>query len=366
MAALVIGLLQLHVHAAEPTAEVSVRVVPVSTTAAGSTTVLTGRIEAVRQAVVAAQTGGNVLALEVEAGDRVRAGQTLVRIDPRQAKAALSSAEGAVAQARAQAANAKQAYDRTVSLRNQGFVSASALDSARAQHDAAQAALKAANGQRQQAELARGYTRVVAPFDGVVQATQVQVGDLAGAGSPVATVYAPGRMRAVVSLTARDAAAAQGPDKSPSAARIHITLADGQQVQPISVTPLPVTDPVAQTVTWRLELPESAGTALLPGQSVRVQIDGSSAGVGQGTAPLSVPAAAVLRRGELTAVYLPRDGGFALRTVRVGPASADGQVPVLAGLQPDDHVAVDAVRAGLAGARPQTGAPTPQTPASAP
>ena len=64
----------------------------------------------------------------------------------------------------------------------------------------------------------------------------------------------------------------------------------------------------------------------------------------------SLPAEAVLRRGELTAVYVATPQGFALRAVRVGPAAA-GRVEVFAGLAAGERVAADPIRAGLQGAR---------------
>ncbi len=59
----------------------------------------------------------------------------------------------------------------------------------------------------------------------------------------------------------------------------------------------------------------------------------------------------MLRRGELTAVYAVQDGGFVLKAVRLGAAQGAG-VEVLAGLKPGERVALDPVRAGLAGAMP--------------
>ena len=67
--------------------------------------------------------------------------------------------------------------------------------------------------------------------------------------------------------------------------------------------------------------------------------------------PLSIPVTALLRRGELTAVYAVDGARFVLKAVRVGPTRAE-RVPVLAGLQPGERIATDAIRAGLAGARP--------------
>jgi hypothetical protein len=81
---------------------------------------------------------------------------------------------------------------------------------------------------------------------------------------------------------------------------------------------------------------------------VRVRATGSAAAAGAGMR-LSVPREAVLRRGELTAVYVASGKGFILRAVRVGPVLADS-VEVLAGLRAGERIARDPVRAGMSGA----------------
>ena len=67
---------------------------------------------------------------------------------------------------------------------------------------------------------------------------------------------------------------------------------------------------------------------------------------------LLLPAASVVRRGELTGVYVAQGEAFALKAVRLGADHGAAGIEVLAGLGAQDRVAVDAVRAGLAGARP--------------
>jgi len=121
-------------------------------------------------------------------------------------------------------------------------------------------------------------------------------------------------------------------------------------VQPASHTALPTADPVSQTVEWRLDLSAADGAEQVPGRQVQVRF------VGGETQRLVVPASALLRRGELTGVYVltPRaDGtpGFSLRAVRVGASHGEAGVEILSGLKAGDRVALDPVRAGLAGAR---------------
>ena len=322
-----------------------------------STMSLDGIVQPLRQATVAAQVGGNVMALLVKAGDRVRAGQPLARIDERESQAGLLRSEAGVAQADAEWRNARQQAERQRDLRGQGFVSQAALDVAETQLKAAQAGLQQAQAGRSQAALARGFATVGTPFDAVVLATHVEAGDLATPGRPVATVYAPGALRALVQVPASLSAAAR------AATSVQVQLPDGRIVEPTAREILPATDPVSQTVEWRLNLPATAlaGAAqdqpLLPGQSVRVSFVGPASPAGTATAragavALTVPASALLRRGELTAVYVVREQGFVLRAVRVGADRGAAGVSILAGVQAGERLAADAVRAGLAGAVP--------------
>lgn len=308
--------------------------------AVGAGLELDGTLQAVRQSTVAAQVSGNVVQLSVRAGDAVRAGQVLARIDEREAQAGLARSDAAVAQSQAELANARASYERSKLLRAQGFISQAALDVAEAQFKAAQAGQQQAQAGRSQAALARSFTSVVAPYDGLVLATHVEAGDLAAPGRAIVTVYAPQPMRAVAYVPASQQALAR------QAQRVQVRMPSGDWVAPTASIGLPGADPVSQTVEFRLDLPAAAVTGAVPGQSVRVRFAGGS------SERLTVPAGAVLRRGELTGVYVARDQGFVLQAVRVGAEHGEAGVEVLAGLKAGDRIAVDPVRAGLAGAKP--------------
>ena len=345
-AALAATLLPVAADAATAAAPPSVATAPVQARAQSAGFEVDGSLQALRQSTVAAQTSGNVLALAVKAGDRVRAGQLLARIDDRDAQAGLARGDAAVAQADAELGNARANAERTRDLRTQGFVSQAALDTADAQFKAVQAARQQALAARTQAALVRGFTTVTAPFDAIVLATQVEAGDLAAPGRALVTVYAPGLLRAVVQMPASRAAAAR------ASAQVEVQMPDGQWVAPVSRTLLGAADAVSQTVEWRLDLAPAAAALALPGQSVRVRFAGTSAvAAASGTAArLAVPASAVLRRGELTGVYTVRGNHFVLKAVRLGADQGAAGIEVLAGLQAGERVALDPVRAGLAGA----------------
>jgi hypothetical protein len=106
-----------------------------------------------------------------------------------------------------------------------------------------------------------------------------------------------------------------------------------------------------------LDLAADAAAGLVPGQQVQVRL---LAGKVQ---RLTVPSDAVFRRGEMTAVYVVRDNaaapGFVLRAVRLGADQGAAGHEVLAGLAGGERVALDPVRAGLAGARPVAASDAP-------
>ena len=298
---------------------------------------LDGVVEAVRQATVSAQATGRVSSLLVKVGDKVRAGQVLATIDDRDTQTGVARSQAQVAQAEAELANAQANVQRTRDLRQQGFVSQAALDVAESQFKAAQAGRAGAGAGAQQARLAQSFTQVTAPFDGYVMETLAQAGDLAVPGKPVAVVYAPQPLRVVVQVPASMGAQAR------SAQRIELQVGDAW-IPPAGQQGVTAADPVSQTLTWKMDVPAAAATQMLPGQQTRVRFVGGTA------QRMVVPQAAVLRRGELTGVYVASDKGFVLKAVRLGAQHGD-RVEVLAGLKAGDVVAVNAIQAGLAGAQ---------------
>jgi len=325
-----------------------VNVAAVQLRAVGSGFEMDGVVQPVKQSTVSAQASGRLVALAVKAGDPVRAGQLLATIDDRETQTGVQRSRAQAAQAQAELRNAQANFDRTRELLAQGFVSKAAMDTADAQLKSAQAGRDQASAGEKQSGLSQGFTRVTAPFDAFVLETVSEVGDLAFPGKPLLTLYAPLPLRAVVQVPVSRSVQVQGS----AAVEVQVSAADGslQWVQPTQTSHLPTADAVSQTIEWRLELPASASKGLLPGQQVRVRF---AAGQSQ---RLLMPASAVLRRGELTAVYVVSGQGFALKAIRLGADHGAQGVEVLAGLSVADRVALDPVRAGLAGAQAAGGA----------
>jgi RND family efflux transporter MFP subunit len=312
---------------------------------------LDGFIQAVKQSTIAAQASGRIVTMAVKAGDKVKAGQVLATIDDREAAAGVQRSQAQINQAEAELRNAQAALERTRDLQSKGFVSKAALDSADTQHKGALAMRDQATAAARQSSLSQGFTRVTAPFDGWVERTHAEAGELAVPGKPLLTVYAPQPLRAIVQVPASRSVAVR------TAAQTTVQVEDGtgavQRITPTARSAVPSSDPVSQTTEWRLDLPANDSSALVPGQQVRVRFLQTLA---QEQNKLLVPLSAVVRRGELTAVYVVAPQGFSLRAVRLGATSGSEGVEVQAGLTAGETIALDAIRAGFANAKPATSA----------
>jgi RND family efflux transporter MFP subunit len=302
-------------------------------------------IEAVRQATVSAQINGTVTQFYVDAGDRVKRGQLLARIDTRETDAQVNAGRAGVAQAEAGLSQAKLNYDRTQSLIKQGFVSQAALDKADADLKAAQAAVEVARAGSTQAVTARSFAELRAPIDGVVSQRLMELGELATAGKPVLMLHDPAQLRAVGAVPQFVLPKVAGV----KTAQVELPTL-GKTLAATRVTVLPAADARLLSTLVRADLGADAPPGVVPGTAAKVLLP-------TGTArKLVMPAAAVLRRGELTAAYVVgADGRPQLRQIRVGErvtassrapdGNADGLVEVLAGLADGERVALDPLAA---------------------
>jgi RND family efflux transporter MFP subunit len=278
-------------------------------------------VEAIQQATVGAQVPGRVLEVKADAGQSVKKGDVLMRIDAREAAEAARAAE-------AQYANARVNYERTRSLVAQKFMSAAALDKAKADFDAA-AANRAAAGASQ------SHATILAPITGIVARRHAELGDMAMPGTPLFTIYQPGGLRVTASIPQyrlKDMRAVK-------TARVEFPES-GQWVDATAVQVLPTADAATHVSQVRVTLPTVPEAT--PGMFARVHFVTGQA------EKLTVPASAVLRRGEVAAVYVQAaDGRLSLRQLRLGDSVGRGEIEVLAGLATGDQVVTEPVKAAI-------------------
>jgi RND family efflux transporter MFP subunit len=326
-----------------------------------------GTVTSATTVQVAARVMGVVSAVAVREGDMVRAGQMLLTLDDREvgertsaARAAVDEAAHAkeeaargVAAAQAQADVTTKTYERYITLRDSRSVSPQEFDEVQARQRAAQETLAAAKarqqqvaslGERTQAELrsvetVAGYARITAPFSGVVVRRMVEPGTMATPGVPLLEVEDVSRYRLEVTLDSADATTIGRGAK----ARVEVDALPGKSFSGTVVEMEAGADPASHTVRARIELPKDA--------AIRSGLFGRARFARGEKKAITLPAAAVVRRGQLHGVYLVNAEGIArLRLVMLGKSIGDKK-EILSGIGEGERVVMDAANRELDGKR---------------
>jgi RND family efflux transporter MFP subunit len=308
------------------TAEVRYRTLPVDR-------VVEGEVEAVHRSTVSAQTAGEVVELPFDVNDFVPKGSLIVRIDDTRQKAELDKAAANEAEARARLTEAESAYQRNLRLIKENAVSKSQMDKSEADLKAARAQLELSTAALKSARKQWEYTRVEAPYDGVVVERFVELGEQVQVGTPLGAGLSLEKLRVAAQVPA---SLAQAVRDSGSA---RVSTPAGTWVNSDSLTFFPYADEKSHSFTVRVKLPEGQ-YGLYPGMLVKVAFT-----VGE-QAQLVVPTRAIVKRSEVTGVYvLEDDQSIRFRQVRPGHAVADNMTIVLAGLDEGEKIALDPVAA---------------------
>jgi len=295
-----------------------------------------GLVEAVKQATVSAEISGRIIELKFDVGDFVQKGAVIARIDESVVGQQLAGSQAQVAQARALLENARAQYERSKQLFAQKFISQAALDKASSEFKAAQAQAQASMAGAGQAAATRQFATIVAPFSGVVAARHIELGEMAQPGKPLLTGFDPKDLRVEVSVPQYKLPQVR------ALARASVEIPSlNKWVKAAQITIQPSADIKTHASRVRIDLPAELRD-VYPGMFARAHF-----AIGRAQ-KLLVPAGAILRRSELTAVYVVGEKEqIQLRQVRLGEAAGEGQIEVLAGLVAGERVALDPVKAGI-------------------
>lgn len=308
--------------AADPAATLppaKVRVATARTEDLPATTEITGTIRPLQRAQLAAKVMGTIDELPVTLGQRVAAGELLVKISAGEITAR-------VAQAQSQLNAARRDLDRERALLTK---SASTADMVRGLEDR----FAGAQAMVREAEIMLGYATLRAPFAGVVARKFAQAGDLASPGSPLLELEGTDAFQVEAAV----------PDSLAAKLRPGATLSVEVPAAALSFTaPLAelssAADAGARSVLARLTVP--AGTAVRSGQFVRVLLPGAP------NRALLVPADALSPLGQMERIFVATQNNRAvLRLVKSGATHA-GRVEILSGLDDGERVVL-APPAGL-------------------
>lgn len=303
-----------------------------------------GRVEAVNQATVAAQTAGRVTELPFDVGDFVEKGAVILRLTDTEQKARLEAARAQRQEANTRVEEAQKNFARATELLDKKLIAKADFDRASAEFNAAKARQQSSSAAVAEAEQNLAYTTLIAPYSGILLARHVRVGESVAPGTPLLTGLSLAQLRVVVDIPQQHIGAL----RKHRAARVQ--LPDGEWVAARDLRIPPAADSVSQTFKVLVELPE-INQEVFPGTLVKV---GFVSGEQQ---QLAVPGSALVKRGELVAVFVsPPSAPLQLRYVRTGMATANGEVAVLAGLSDGEWIAADPVAAALVYKNAQGGA----------
>lgn len=308
-------------HSAERRSEeLPAATVRVATATSGSSTAREEVIGTVRprlRAAVEAKISARIERFPVVTGQRVADGELLVALDSREIRARLEQAQAVRDQA-------ERDMTRFAALLDQEAVTRAEYDAARARQRVAEAAMT-------EAETMLTYTRVVAPFAGVVVRKLADIGDLASPGRPLLELEDPDHLRLEADVPEALI------DRVAIGAELQLRIASLDRDLTGKVAEIaPSADPGSRTFLAKIDLPSEPG--LRAGQFGRASIP-----VGQ-SAALRVPAAAVLQRGQLETAFVVEDGRAKLRLVKTGKRVGD-DVELLSGIDPGETIVVEGVAA---------------------
>ncbi|GJM09181.1 MAG: hemolysin D [Lysobacteraceae bacterium] len=293
--------------------------------------VLDGRVEAVNQATVSSQTNGRVAELFVDVNDYVEAGSIIIAFTDTEQQAALNQAKSSLNETQARLREAEAEYRRIGELVTAGLGSARDFDRALATRDAVAAQVESAQAAVASAQQQLDYTKVRAPYAGIVTARHVELGESVQSGQALMTGLSLESLRVVVDVPQSVAADV----RTGKQARV---LAGMQTIPAERVVVFPKAASETPSFRTRVDLP-AGQYSLYPGMLVKVEFP-----VGWRQA-MYLPSSAVVRRNELHAVYVASEHGPRLRRVRLGEHREDN-VEVLAGLSDGEQVWPDATKAG--------------------
>ena len=275
------------------------------------------------------QVGGKIISRDVQIGSRVRAGDVLMTLDPKDIVEQSHSAEAQVSSARAQLQLAKTNYERYAELFKSEAIAAAVLDQYKTQLDAAQAAYDAAIAQAQQSQHALEYTTLNANADGVISAVNAEVGQVVAAGQTVLTLVQSGELEVVANIPENKIAALQIGQRVSVDFWATNDLVSGT-VREIS----PMADSASRTFAVKISLPELQNVQL--GMTANVSMTSAAT-----SSAIVLPLSAIYQTDNAAQVWLVDGGKVSLRKVEV-TAFDDNNVQVR-GLKSGDKVVIAGV-----------------------
>jgi len=307
--------------------------------------VLPGNLEPLNSAAIYAQTNGYIQQWLVDIGDKVTKGQLLAVLDAPELDHQLAQAKADYSTALAEQNNAQSMAERATKLLklNSGAISAETVEQRVRDAEARTAFSTAALANVRRLEALKGFTRLTAPFAGVVTSRSAQLGELVVAGvassTPLFTIADTTQMRVFVRVPQQEAPQMVAGQK----AALLLPEYDNRPFEAVVSRSAGAVDPVSGSVLVELQA-DNTESALLPGAYAQVSFTLSS-----NNSRVHIPGSAILYRDQSPAVAtVDATNTVTLKTVTIG-RDQGSQVEIVSGLSVSDTVIStppDAIRTG--------------------
>lgn len=293
--------------ATEPKAERPASTVVVGAVGDDQSNSYSGEIRARYETVLGFRIGGKIIERKVDVGAEVTAGQLLARLD-----AADTGLQQSAASAQLQLAD--EEAKRYRELRNQGFVSQSALD-------AKETALKSAAAQAGLASNQAAYTSLLSDRAGVISATLAEVGQVVSAGQGVVRVAQDGKREVAIAIPE----SRFNSIKVGMPAQIELSAENGTKILSGHVREIsPAADPGSRTYPARVSL-DADNARIALGMTARVKIKAAGKSNARKDSTYLIPLSAIFQQGDKAAVWIvAADRSVSLRAVEVSAYRDDG------------------------------------------
>lgn len=310
----------------------SVKVITVGLGAFESGQEYAGEVRARVESRLGFRVAGKITKRTVEVGQRVKAGQLLAQLDPRDYQLAADAGRAQVVSATTQRDLAAADLTRYRALKDQNFISGAELERREATLKAAQATLEQAQAQLAGQGNQTGYTQLLADVSGVVTAVEAEAGQVVAAGTPVVRIAQDGP-RDVVFAVPEDKLA-----RVPVGSAVTVRSWTGGPSLRGTVRELAASaDPVTRTFPVKVTLSEKDAGEALPLGATAYVVPQAVAQLAGGV--IKLPTSALRQEGKGSAVWVLDTASMTVRSQPVQIATADGNEAVIAsGLQPGQKV----------------------------
>jgi len=303
-------------------------------------------VEAIHHSTISSRISAEVIELNFDVNDVVPKDALIMQFRDEEFQARVAQIQASLlvdtAQAREAVARQKEASSEEKRVRNlfkRKLLAQAALDTAIANLTASNAKVQAVQAQRKahlaqldEAKVQLSYTKIVAPYSGVVTERFIELGEMVSPGQNLMTGISLNSLRAVVKVPQYLLSIIQ------SAKAPVLTLIDGREIAGGKVVIIPQADVRSHSFKVRVDLPEGVEN-VYPGLFGKLQFV-----VGEELIRV-VPQVAIVQRSEVSGIYVKTENTLTFRQVRLGRVLADGQREVLAGLSVGEQVALDPMQA---------------------